>query len=124
MMPNLDTASDIREIACMRARSRRVALNLTPAELSARSGVFFGTLKRFEHTDEVSFATLPARAGAMDALEGFHSLFPPIEARGLQDPERQSQPPKRARAKGRLLQRPLPDGALDIVLEDARDDPA
>ena len=102
MIPNLDTAVDIRELVQERARSRRVALNLTQAELSARSGVPLGTLKRFELTGEVAFNTMLALAEALDALDGFHSLFPLPEARTLQDVERQSQPPKRVRARKKI----------------------
>lgn len=99
MIPNFDTATEIREAVRIRARARRNAHGLTQAELAARSGVPLGTLKRFEHTGEVSFTTLLALAEALDALDGFHSLFPTIEARTLEDVERQSQALKQVRAR-------------------------
>ena len=99
MIPNLDLATDLRDIVRLRAQSRRVALGLTQTELAARSGVPLGTLKRFERMGEVSFAKLLALADALDALEGFHSLFPPIVATTLEEVERQAQPLKRMRAR-------------------------
>lgn len=99
MLPNLDTAIDLRDAIRERARSRRVALNITQAELSARSGVPLGTLKRFELTGEVALTTLLALADALDALSEFHGLFPLPEARTLLDVERQSQPFRRVRAR-------------------------
>ncbi len=59
-----------------------------------------GTLKRFERLGEVSFSSLLTIAEALDALNGFHHLFPQPEARSLEDLERQAKPPKRARRRG------------------------
>lgn len=102
MISNLDTAVDIRERVRERTRARRVALNLTQAELSARSGVPLGSLKRFELTGEVAFATPLPLAEALDALDGLQSLFPLPQVRSLQDVERQSQPPKGVRARKKI----------------------
>ena len=99
MILGIQSAPDVREAIRLAARSRRLALNLTQADLSARSGVPLGTLKRFERMGEVSLSTLLALAEALDALDGFQALFPPIEARTLADVERPAQQPKRARPK-------------------------
>jgi len=72
---------------------------LTQADLAARSGVPLGTLKRFERMGEVSLSTLLALAEALDALDGFQALFPPVEARTLAEVERQARQPRRARAR-------------------------
>ena len=90
-IPDLDTAPDLREVVRLAARNRRIALGLTQAELAARSGVPLGTLKRFERLGEVSFSSLLALAEALDALEGFHRLFPL--------PEAQASLPRRARPR-------------------------
>lgn len=99
MIFGIQSAADVREVVRLAARSRRLALNLTQADMSARSGVSLGTLKRFERRGEVSLSTLLALAEALDALDGFQTLFPPIEARTLADVERQAQQPQRARPK-------------------------
>lgn len=101
MIPALSTASDLRDAVRASARARRLALNMTQTELAARSGVPLGTLKRFERMGEVSLSTLLAIADALDALEGFYGLFPMPEARTLEDVERQSSGPVRARARAR-----------------------
>lgn len=101
MFPALDTAPDLRETVRVAARDRRIALGITQVDLAARSGVPLGTLKRFERLGEVSLSALLAIAEALDALEGFHSLFPMPEARTLEDIEQQSARPKRVRARKR-----------------------
>ena len=102
MIPNLDTAVDVREAVRTRMRSRRISLGFSQADLATRSGVSLGTLKRFERIGEVSLATLLAIADALDALDGFQGLFPPIEARTLDEVERQAQPPKRVRVRRKV----------------------
>lgn len=101
MLPGFDTPSDLRETIRNAARQRRIALGLTQAELSQRSGVPLGSLKRFERLGEVSLASLLTLAEAMDALEAFHGLFPLPEARTLDEIERQAKPPVRVRARSR-----------------------
>ena len=101
MIPSIDTAADVQEAVRRAAHSRRIALSLTQADLAARSGVPLGTLKRFERMGEASLSTLLALAEALDALDGFQALFPPVEARTLAEVERQVQPPKRARPRRR-----------------------
>lgn len=101
MLPGFDTATDLRETIRNAARRRRIALGLTQIELSQRSGVPLGTLKRFERLGEVSLASLLALAEAMEVLEAFHDLFPLPEARTLDEIERQAKPPVRVRARSR-----------------------
>lgn len=99
MIHSINTAADVREAIRLAARSRRIALSLTQADLAARSGVPLGTLKRFERMGEVSLSTLLALAEALDALEAFVGLFPPVEARTLAEVERQAERPRRARPR-------------------------
>lgn len=99
MIPIINTAAEVREAVRLAARSRRIALSLTQADLAAGSSVPLGTLKRFERTGEVSLSTLLALAEALDALDGFKALFPPVEARTLAEVERQARLPRRVRAR-------------------------
>lgn len=98
MILAFETAADLRERLRLSAQARRIALGLTQTELSARSGVALGSLKRFERLGEISLVSLLALAEALDALTGFHQLFPPPEARSLAELEAQATPRKRARA--------------------------
>ena len=52
--PALQTPSDIQRELAARAKARRLELNITQAELAERSGVSFGSLRRFEATGEIS----------------------------------------------------------------------
>jgi transcriptional regulator with XRE-family HTH domain len=99
MLHAFATASDLRDAVRGAARDRRIALGITQADLAARSGVPLGTLKRFERLGEISLSSLLALAEALDALEGFHALFPLPEARTLEEVERQAERPKRARSR-------------------------
>lgn len=91
-----DTSAEIAEALRDAARARRVAMGLSQAELSARSGVAIATLKRFEQSGAGSIATLLAIAEALDALSEFRSLFPAPEPRSLDDlaPARRARKPR------------------------------
>ena len=58
-----------------RAKQRRLELNLTQEALSARSGVSFGTLKRFERGSEISLKNLLKLAAALNSTGGFKKIF-------------------------------------------------
>ena len=55
----------------LRARTRRLELNLTQAALASRSGVSLGTLKRFERYGEISLKNLLLLAVALKSIDGF-----------------------------------------------------
>jgi len=76
----------VAEIA-QRAKSMRLAQNLTQAGLEQRSGVSLGSIKLFEHTGKISFESLVKIAIALGALEGFEGLFQPnlTENRSIDD---------------------------------------
>lgn len=57
------------------ARDRRLSLNLSQQSLSARSGVSYGVLKKFESTGEISLKSLLKLALALGCLEDFLELF-------------------------------------------------
>lgn len=90
-MPNSDTTANIlsandfslddfnpgailKNIAA-RAKKNRLELNLSQNALAARSGVSLGSLKRFEHSAEISLKNLVMLAVALDATHEFASLF-------------------------------------------------
>lgn len=99
MLPILSTAQDVQDIIRINMRSLRLARNWTQKDLSERSGVALGSLKRFESTGEVSLASLVALAEALGALDEFTHLFPLPDARRLDELSKQRV--ARQRASGR-----------------------
>lgn len=91
------STTDAVEAVRAKCRARRLAMNLPQAELARRSGVSLGSLKRFERSGEISLQSLVGLAFALDCLAEFLELFPPVEARTLDDLTRE--PPRRARAR-------------------------
>ncbi|MCD8052720.1 MAG: helix-turn-helix domain-containing protein [Lachnospiraceae bacterium] len=63
-----------REIAD-RARARRKEKKFTQVELSRRSNVSLGSLKRFERTGEISLSSLIKIAFALECENDFDELF-------------------------------------------------
>ncbi len=59
----------------LRVKEKRLKKNLTQASLSKRSGVSLGTLKRFEHTHEISLKHLLMIAAALGCADDFSALF-------------------------------------------------
>ncbi|WP_207460453.1 helix-turn-helix transcriptional regulator [Azospirillum sp. SYSU D00513] len=91
---------DIAHGVAERARSRRLGLGLTQAELSERASVNIWSLRRFEATGKIAFDALIRIAFVLDAVEEFGGLFPEPEFRSpdelISRPKRQ-----RGRRKGR-----------------------
>ena len=68
--PN-DMAKDIAR----RVQGKRLSLNLTQKTLSERSGVSYGTLKKFERTGQISLESLLKIALVLDEFDNFDDLF-------------------------------------------------
>ena len=68
-----------------RLRKRRLFLNMSQKLLSEKSGVSWGSIKRFESSGEISLKNLLKLALTLDALEEFHSLFPEKEYNSIDD---------------------------------------
>ncbi len=66
-------------------KRRRLQLNITQLSLSKISGVSLGSLKRFENKYKISLEHLLKLALALDALDGFHNLFPESDYQSIDD---------------------------------------
>jgi transcriptional regulator with XRE-family HTH domain len=66
---------EVSKDIAIKARARRLEMNLSQSALAKRSGVSLGTLKRFERTAEISLKNLLQLAAAMDSADGFTGLF-------------------------------------------------
>lgn len=75
------TPYEIKKIIAKRAQGRRLSLNLSRQSLADRSGVKYGTLKKFEETGQISLESLLKLALILEELGGFNKLF-------LEDSER------------------------------------
>ena len=83
----LKTSTETVAELAQRAKSMRLAQNLTQAGLEQRSGVSLGSIKLFERTGKISFESLVKIAIALGASEGFDGLFQPnlAENRSIDD---------------------------------------
>lgn len=80
-----------------RAKERRLAMGLRQIDLADQAGVPLSTLKRFENQGDGSLETLTRIAFALRAEREFGNLFPPHDARSLNDILAANRPRRRAR---------------------------
>ena len=64
----------VKEIA-KKAQERRLELNLSQQTLSEKSGVSYGTLKKFEQKGQISLESLLKIALALGDMDQFEHLF-------------------------------------------------
>jgi transcriptional regulator with XRE-family HTH domain len=74
---NLKSPCQVLEEIAVRARAQRLALNWTQKTLSARSGVPYGTIKKFEQTGKISLSALLELSIVLGRLEDFDAIFAP-----------------------------------------------
>lgn len=68
-----------------RFRKRRKEIGVTQRQLALRSGVSFGSVRRFETEGEISLRSLLRIASAIGRLEDFEALFSRPNIRSLKD---------------------------------------
>lgn len=71
----LKSPDEINQEIVKRMRDRRKEKKLTQANLSERSNVSLGSLKRFEQTGEISLSSLIKIAFALGCEDDFNNLF-------------------------------------------------
>ena len=74
-MQNLKSPIEFAKDISKRAKQKRIYLNLTQRELAERSGVSFGSLKRFEQKGEISLKHLLQIAIVLRSANEFEFLF-------------------------------------------------
>ena len=75
MISNIDTPETVMRNIAEQARARRLQVGFTQEGLANRSGVSYGTLKKFEHTGQISLKSLLKIALVLDVLDDFKTLF-------------------------------------------------
>ena len=71
----LKSPGDVNEEIATRMRARRKERKLTQLELSEKSEVSLGSIKRFERTGEISLSSLIKIAFALGCESDFDGLF-------------------------------------------------
>ena len=66
----------IAEKLSKKMKIKRLFFNMTQKDLADRSGVSYGSVKRFEIHNEISLKHLLRIALVLESLYEFHSLFP------------------------------------------------
>lgn len=83
MRPSLYSASELTGLVGERAKDRRLARGMRQTDLAEAAGVPLSTLKRFERSGAVGFEAVARIALALGAERELAELFPPAEARSL-----------------------------------------
>ena len=74
--------TDVMDNIAAKHKHLRKLQGLSQQELAERSGVSYGSIKRFETTGQISFESLLKLAHILNRLEDFDSVFKPIESVG------------------------------------------
>lgn len=82
---NTTTESSIVDGLKQRVRQRRKEIGLSQKELAVKSGVSYGSVRRFESEGEISLISLVKIAHALNALEDFNNLFKNKQITNLKD---------------------------------------
>ena len=80
-----ETSDEINLEVAKNARKIRKRLKWSQEELSRRSGVSLGSLKRFESTGNISFLSLTKIAVALDAVDGIKALFTEVPYKSIEE---------------------------------------
>ncbi len=74
---NIQTPDAVMQILRDNFKAKRLTLKLTQEGLAKRSGVSFGSLKRFEKTAEISLRSLLKLALVLECLDDFTNIANP-----------------------------------------------
>jgi len=79
------TEQSVRDGLAVRFRKRRKESGLSQRELSRRSGVSYGSIRRFESSGEISLFSLLKISSAIGCLEEFNGLCSTPIIKNLKD---------------------------------------
>ncbi len=71
------TPQEIQKVIAQQARALRLKINLSQQTLSKKSGVSYGSLKKFEQTGQISLESLIKIAVVLERSDDFKMLFAP-----------------------------------------------
>ena len=96
----MKTPKEVLDEIAARAKTYRLAENLTQTGLAVHSGVSLGTIKRFERTGQISLISLLKLAMVLEGLDDFDQIFPKKEPMPASIDELLKEP--KTRKRGRL----------------------
>jgi transcriptional regulator with XRE-family HTH domain len=73
----MTTSQEMQKAIASQAHALRLKLNLSQQTLSEKSGVSYGSLKKFEQTAQISLESLLKLAMALGRIDDFKALFAP-----------------------------------------------
>lgn len=83
-VPVLTEQSAVAELV-KRVKLRRKELGISQRVLAQRSGVSFGSVRRFEETGDISLSSLVKIGHAIGSLQDFNELFKNSKIKNLKD---------------------------------------
>jgi transcriptional regulator with XRE-family HTH domain len=75
---NIKTTQEMQKTIAQQVRTLRLELNLSQKTLAIRSGVSYGSLKKFEQTGQISLESLLKLALILGRMDDFNALFAPV----------------------------------------------
>lgn len=80
-----ETAEEMDEALALRLKNIRKRRGLSQQQLSERSGVSYGSLKRFESTGQISLLSLTKLAIALNCAEEIRKLFTDVAYNSIEE---------------------------------------
>lgn len=74
----MSSPQEVKKTIAQQVRDRRLELNLSQQTLSEKSGVSYGSLKKFEQTGQISLDSLLKLAVILGRMGDFKTLFAPV----------------------------------------------
>ena len=81
----MKTPKELSRIIAANVRKRRKERKLSMQDLTEKSGVSYGSVKRFESSGEISLLSLLKIATVLDCADGFEALFAEQEIHSIQE---------------------------------------
>lgn len=72
---NMTTPQEMQKAIAQQLRRLRLKMNLSQQTLSEKSGVSYGSLKKFEQTGKISLESLLKLALILGCMDDFRALF-------------------------------------------------
>ena len=80
-----ETAEEMDEALALRLKNIRKRRGLSQQQLSERSGVSYGSLKRFESTGQISLLSLTKLAIALNCAEDIRKMFTDVAYSSIEE---------------------------------------
>ena len=98
---HIKTPSEISMALANRVKQTRIRRSITQEELAERSGVSFGSVKRFEQIGEISLKHLILISKVLRCSEQFDELFSLSNYESMEELLKEKEKGKRMRARAR-----------------------